>query len=84
MLLLQKKLLIVYNALLISLPRATFALGLFTYYINPSVSILDKEKKISEIFIFAFFCGASKGLMKALEAFIKPFEVPQRSVKIKI
>ena len=27
---------------------------------------------------------ASKGFMKALKAFIKPFEAPQRSVKIKI
>ena len=26
----------------------------------------------------------SKGFMKALRAFIKPFEAPQRSVKIKI
>ena len=30
------------------------------------------------------FCGTSKGFMKALKAFIKPFEVPQRSVRIKI
>ena len=31
------------------------------------------------------FCGhLSKGLMKHLKAFIKPFEAPQRSVKIKI
>ena len=28
--------------------------------------------------MFTFICGASKG------AFIKPFEAPQRSVKIKI
>ena len=28
--------------------------------------------------------GASKGFIKAFKAFIKPFEVPQRSVKIKI
>ena len=28
-------------------------------------------------------CGASNGFMKALNAFIKPFEAPQRSVKIK-
>ena len=28
--------------------------------------------------------GASKGFMKALKAFRKPFEVPQRGVKIKI
>ena len=32
-------------------------------------------------FLFTLVCGASKGFMKALEAFIKPFEAPQRSVK---
>ena len=41
----------------------------------------DKEK--TRIFIFTLLCGASKGLMKALKAFIKPFVAPQRSVKIK-
>ena len=34
--------------------------------------------------MFTFICGASKGFMKAFNAFIKPFEAPQRSVKIKI
>ena len=29
-------------------------------------------------------CGAPKGFMKALKAFIKPFYGPQRGVKIKI
>ena len=29
-------------------------------------------------------CGTSEGFMKALKAFIKLSEVPQRSVKIKI
>ena len=29
-------------------------------------------------------CGASKGFMKAINAFIKPFETPQRNLKIKI
>ena len=29
-------------------------------------------------------CGTSKGFMKAFKAFIKPFETPQKSVKIKI
>ena len=51
------------------------------------VAIPDKEKKLTSIFIFTLLCGASKGFMKALKAlkaFIKPFEVPQRSVKIKI
>ena len=39
--------------------------------------ILDEEKKLSEIFIFILFCGASKGFMKASKA-------PRRSVKIKL
>ena len=34
--------------------------------------------------IFTFLRGASKGFMKAFKAFIKPFEAPQRRVKIKI
>ena len=34
--------------------------------------------------IFTLPYGASKGFMKALKAFIKPFEELQRSVKIKI
>ena len=36
------------------------------------------------MFIFALLCGASEGFMKAFNAFIKPFEAPQRSAKIKI
>ena len=48
------------------------------------VPIPDKEKKLTSIFIFTLLCGASKGFIKVLKAFIKPFEVPQRSVKIKI
>ena len=35
-------------------------------------------------FIFTLLCGASKSFMKAFNALIKPFEAPQRSVKIKI
>ena len=50
---------------------------------------LSAEPRISEsyteiynlIFFFAF-CDASKGFMKVFKAFIKPSEVPQRSVKI--
>ena len=49
-----------------------------------AIPILDEEKKLRSIFIFILLCGASKGFMKALKAFIKPFEAPQRSVKIKI
>ena len=44
----------------------------------------DEEKKLIWIFIFTILCGASKGFMKALKVFIEPFEVPQKSVKIKI
>ena len=47
----------------------------------PIPIIPDKEKKP---FIFTLLCGASKGFMKGLKAFMKPFETPQRSVKIKI
>ena len=47
------------------------------------VSILDEEKKLTSVFIFKLPCGASKGFMKAVGAFKKPFEAPQRSVKIK-
>ena len=35
------------------------------------------------MFISTLLCGASKGSMKALKAFIKPYETPQRSWKIK-
>ena len=40
--------------------------------------------KLSEIVIFTLLCGASKSFLKAFKALIKPFEAPQRSVKIKI
>ena len=42
------------------------------------------EIKIKLNFYFHTSLCASKGFMKALKAFIKPFEAPQRSVKIKI
>ena len=51
-------------------------------YLTLPVPTPDEEKKLTSIFIFIFFCGASKGFMKALKAFIKTFEAPQ-SVKIK-
>ena len=44
------------------------------------VPIPEEEKKLSEIFIFALLCGASKDL----KAFIKPCEAPRRRLKIKI
>ena len=34
--------------------------------------------------IVTLLCGASKGSIEAFQAFIKPFETPKRSVKIKI
>ena len=49
-----------------------------------NIPIPDKVKKLRKMFIFTLLCGVSKGFMKALKAFIKPFEAPQRSVKIKI
>ena len=48
------------------------------------VSITDEEKKLSQIFVLTLYCGASKCFLKALMTFIKPFQAPQRSVKIKI
>ena len=36
------------------------------------------------LFIFTLLYGDSKGLMKAFQAFTKPFEAPQRSLIIKI
>ena len=48
------------------------------------VPIPDKEKKITQIFNFTLPCGASNSFLKAFNAFIKLFEAPQRSVKIKI
>ena len=47
------------------------------------IEIKIKEKLI-KIFLFTLLCGAPESLMKAFKAFIKPFEAPQRSVKIKI
>ena len=40
--------------------------------------------KINLSFYFYTSCGVSKDFMKALKAFINPFEAPQRSVKLKI
>ena len=51
----------------------------------PCISESCIEIKIKlKIFISTFLCGASKGFLKALKAFIRPSEAPQRSVKIKI
>ena len=45
------------------------------FYRTPLVAV--PEEKINLISIFTLICGA-------LKAFIKPFEAPKRSVKIKI
>ena len=52
--------------------------------LNPSRSDLGRREKINLNFYFHIFGGASKGFTKALKAFIKLFEAPQRSAKIKI
>ena len=49
-----------------------------------NVPIPNKKKKINLNFYFHTLCGASKGFIKAFEAFKKIFEAPKRSVKIKI
>ena len=54
----------------------------FTCFLSPVGAKLEKTKKLKKVkFLFSLLCDASKGFMKA---FIKPFEAPQRSVKIKI
>ena len=57
----------------------------FSCVLNPSRPNPGRREKISlKLFIFILLCVASKDFMKAFKAFIKPFETPQRSVKIKI
>ena len=58
--------------------------SLFHLILTLPVPIPDEEKKLSYIFIFTLLCRASKGFRKALKTFIKPFETPERSEKIKI
>ena len=55
------------------------------WYLTLPVTFISEgcfEIKIK--FFFPLLGGASKGFMKAFKVFIKTFEVPQRSVKIKI
>ena len=62
-----------------------FLFGFFIFHKAFSdVPIPAKKKKLTQIFIFTVLCSASKNFMKALKAFIKPFEAPQRSLKIKL
>ena len=54
---------------------------------NTFVPVLDEKKILTtreREKIFTLLWGAAKGFMKALKAFIKPFEVPEKSVKRKI
>ena len=43
-----------------------------------------QREKIKLNFFYTLLCGASKGFTRALKAIIKPFEAPQRNVKMKI
>ena len=47
------------------------------------VTIPDEEKGLAQLFNHTSF-EVSKGFIKTLKAFIKPFEAPQRTAKIKI
>ena len=53
---------------------------------SPVICISESciEIKVKVIIYLTLLCGPSKGFMKAFKAFIKSFETPQRSVKIKI
>ena len=59
-------------------------ISMYHYFVIARILIPDEERKLTKIFFFTLLCDASKGFMKALKAFIKPFEAPQRSVKKKI
>ena len=65
--------------------------GLFGYCLLDQVLIVSPShpdpglKEKINLFIFTLLCGTSKGFLvpqKAIMAFIKLFEVPERSVKI--
>ena len=51
--------------------------------VNPFRPNPRRRDKTNLNFIFTLLCGASKGFMKG-KAFIKPFDAPQRSIKVKI
>ena len=50
----------------------------------PRISEICIKIKNNLNFFFILLCGTSKGFMKALKAFIKPFAALERSAKIKI
>ena len=54
-----------------------------TTYFKVSRTV-DSQRQLTYIFIFTFPCDAAKGFIKAFKAFVKSFEAPERSVKIKI
>ena len=60
-----------------------FAKVLYLALLTLPVSIPDEERKLSEKFFFRLLCVTSKGSMKVLKVFIKPFEAPKRSVNLK-
>ena len=53
------------------------------YRLTFPVPILDEQRKLTEILIFALLCGVSRGFIKELKAFIELLEALQRSVTIK-
>ena len=60
---------------------------MFSYHITLPVQCIFEsciEIKIKPNFYFTLLCDVSKGFMKAFKVFIKPFETPQKRVKIKI
>ena len=60
----------------------------YHYYLHHELNLQrpnpGQGEKIKLNFCFHTSFGATKGFMKALKACIKPFEIPQKSVKIKI
>ena len=51
---------------------------------NPSRPDSGRREKINLNFYFQTSLEASKSFIKALKTFLKPFETPRKSVKIKI
>ena len=61
---------------------------LFSWYFStilfsPFQSQSRTKRKINYIFISKLLCEALIGFLKALKAVLKPFETPERSLKIK-
>ena len=77
-----------YNTILMTyfpcFDKITIFLRFLILALTFKVLIPDKKKKLTEIFILTLLSGASESFMKAFKVFIKPFEAPQRIVKINI